>query len=133
MKKFLLLTKLLLAGAAVFAQSVSINHTGALPNASAIVDISSTSKGLLIPRMTATQRTAIVTPASGLQIYQTDGTKGFYYFDGTAWKQLGAPVNLTGWSTTGNAAMNPGTNFIGTTDGQPFIGKANGERLQRAL
>ena len=133
MKKFLLITKFLLAAAtASLAQSVSINSTGAQPNASAILDISSTSKGLLIPRMTAAQRTAIVTPAGGLQVYQTDGTKGFYYFDGAAWKQLTAPAAaLTGWSTTGNAATNAATNFIGTTDAQPLIGKTNGQQVFR--
>jgi hypothetical protein len=53
------------------------------PNSSAQLDISSTSKGLLIPRLTAAQKSAIASPAEGLIIYQTDGTKGFYYNAGT--------------------------------------------------
>lgn len=71
-----------------FAQSVSINNTGTTADTTAILDVSSTVKGLLIPRMTAIQKTAIVTPATGLLVYQTDGDAGFYYFNGTAWLLL---------------------------------------------
>lgn len=89
------------------------------PNSSAQLEIASFSKGLLIPRMTATQRTAILTPATGLLVYQTDPPAGFYYHNGTVWVQLG--VN-TGWSLTGNAGTTA-SNFIGTTDGQPLYFK----------
>lgn len=71
-----------------FSQSVSINNTAAVADSTAILDVSSTVKGLLIPRMTAIQKTAIVTPATGLLIYQTDGDAGFYYYNGTAWLLL---------------------------------------------
>jgi hypothetical protein len=47
-----------------------------------------TDKGVLVPRMTAAQRTAIATPATGLLVYQADGAMGFYYFDGIAWVVL---------------------------------------------
>ncbi|RYZ47844.1 MAG: hypothetical protein EOP49_20180, partial [Sphingobacteriales bacterium] len=57
------------------------------PNASAILDLTSTSRGLLTPRMTAAQRNAIAAPANGLLVYQTDGVRGFYYFDAT-WKAI---------------------------------------------
>jgi hypothetical protein len=68
-----------------FSQSVSISNTVVTPDSTAILDISSTQKGLLIPRMTAQQKTAIAGPATGLLIYQTDGDPGFYYYNGTAW------------------------------------------------
>lgn len=55
------------------------------PNASALLEIKSTNKGLLIPRMTQTQRNKIASPANGLLIYQTDNNPGFYYYNGTAW------------------------------------------------
>ncbi len=67
------------------AQSVSLNNSGAAADSSAMLDVSSTTKGLLIPRMTAVQRTNIATPATGLLVYQTDADKGFYYFDGNNW------------------------------------------------
>src|SRR5450755_3884068 len=55
------------------------------PNASSLLDITSTTKGMLAPRMTKAQRDAIATPATGLLIYQTNNTPGFYYYSGTAW------------------------------------------------
>src|SRR5437762_13953820 len=54
------------------------------PNASSLLDVVSTTKGGLIPRMTKTQRDAIVAPVQGLLIYQTNSTPGLYYYDG-AW------------------------------------------------
>jgi hypothetical protein len=70
------------------AQNVGINTTGVAANASSILDLSSTSSGFLVPRMTLAQRNAIASPATGLLIYQTDGVPGFYYFDGTIWVAL---------------------------------------------
>lgn len=67
------------------SQSVSINNSAAAADSSAMLDVSSTTKGLLIPRMTANQRTDIATPATGLLVYQTDGDPGFYYYNGTSW------------------------------------------------
>lgn len=55
------------------------------PHASAKLDITSTDKGFLPPRMTASQRTSIGSPENGLIVYQTDGTPGLYYFNGTSW------------------------------------------------
>ena len=68
----------------LFAQ-VGINNTGSAPDNSAMLDISSTDKGILIPRMTQIERDNIGGPATGLLIYQTDGTAGFYYYNGAAW------------------------------------------------
>lgn len=65
------------------AQNVAINTDGSTANSSAMLDIKSTTKGILIPRMTLVQKNAIVTPATGLLVYQTDGTAGFYYNSGT--------------------------------------------------
>lgn len=99
------------------------------PNASSLLEIKSTTKGLLIPRMTVAQRNAIPSPATGLLIYQTNSaTPGFYYYSGTAWKAVSAG---TGWSITGNAGTNSSTNFIGTTDAQPLVFKTN--NVQRAI
>jgi hypothetical protein len=53
-----------------------------------MLDIKSTVSGLLTPRMKATEKLAIVNPAVGLLIYQTDNAPGFYFYNGTAWIAL---------------------------------------------
>jgi hypothetical protein len=55
------------------------------PHASAKLDVTSTDKGFLPPRMTSSQRTSIPSPASGLMVYQTDGTAGLYYYGSSGW------------------------------------------------
>ena len=77
-------------------------------------------------RMTFTQRNAIVSPATGLMIYQTNSTPGFYYYDGAAWKAV--TQKSKGWSLTGNSGTDATTNFIGTTDAQPLIFKVNNQK-----
>jgi hypothetical protein len=69
----------------IFAQSVGIGTSS--PNASAQLDVSSTSKGFLPPRMTAMQRKAIASPANGLVVFDTDANQ-LYVYDGTVWQAL---------------------------------------------
>ena len=78
---------LLLAGRAVAQSGVTIGATTA-PDASAALDLISTTKGFLPPRLTASQRAAIASPAAGLMVYQTDGTQGIYYYNGAFWMNL---------------------------------------------
>jgi len=91
MKKITLIA-LMLFTALAYAQ-VGINTNN--PDASSALDITSTTGGLLIPRMTETQRDAISPAATGLMIYQTDGTAGFYYYNGSSWATLGAVTSPT--------------------------------------
>ena len=105
----------------IFPSSGSAGIGTTAPHASSILEMKSTTKGLLIPRMTKAQRDAIVSPASGLMIYQTNSAPGFYYYDGSGWQ----PVSKKGWSLTGNSGTNPSTNFLGTTDQQPLLFKVN--------
>ncbi len=84
----LLFTFLFLSTLGVYAQNVGVGTSS--PDNSAKLDISATDGGLLIPRMTEAQRDAIATPATGLMIFQTDGTVGFYYYDGAAWTAIGS-------------------------------------------
>ncbi|GAB5417531.1 MAG: hypothetical protein Crog4KO_08030 [Crocinitomicaceae bacterium] len=70
-----------------WAQNVGINETGALPDATAILDISATDKGLLIPRTDTTTVNGGGLPATGLLIYQNNDDL-FYYFDGIKWSSL---------------------------------------------
>lgn len=83
--KIIAVSVALLSAGKCFSQSVSINSNGAAADSTAMLDVSSNTKGLLIPRMTAQQRTAITTPATGLLVYQTDGDPGFYYYNGANW------------------------------------------------
>lgn len=90
MKKLLLfLAVYCIATQHSFAQNIAINDNGALPDTSAILDLSSTTKGFLPPRMTLTQRDLIPLPKQGLLIYQTDNDSGFYYYTGSIWTKLG--------------------------------------------
>jgi hypothetical protein len=93
----------------------------ATPHSSAQLEIVSSNKGLLIPRMSQAERMAISSPAQGLLVYQTDATPGYYYYSGTLWLMLLGANN--GWNLTGNAGTTS-AHFVGTTDGQPLIFKS---------
>jgi trimeric autotransporter adhesin len=97
------------------------------PDASSALEIKSATQGILVPRMTKNQRDAIVTPATGLMIFQTNSSPGFYYYDGTAWKAV-TPKATAGWSLTGNTGTDTSVNFMGTTDNKPLIIKVNNKR-----
>ncbi len=76
---------LLFSSTFLLAQNVGINNSGTLPDSNAILDISSTTKGLLIPRMTTVQRDAIATPPIGLQVFNlTTNTIDIYKSTGWA-------------------------------------------------
>ena len=98
------------ANAQKVAMKIGTNPATISP--SAVLEIESTTKGLLLPRMTSAQRIAIVTPSAGLQVYDTT-LNLVYTYNGTVW--------VTNWSSTGNAGTNPATNFIGTTDGVDVV------------
>jgi hypothetical protein len=79
-KIFTLIFLLVSSGFATAQNNVGINTT---PDASAVLDVSSSDKGVLVPRMTKAQRNLISTPATGLLIFQTDDTPGFYFNSGS--------------------------------------------------
>ena len=110
------------------AQSVAINTDGSTAHASALLDVKSTTKGVLVPRMSKAQKNAIVTPATGLLIYQdAPDSTGFYYYSGSSWLWLAAATTSTGWLTTGNAGTDTAVNFIGTTTNMPLRFKVNNQ------
>ena len=126
--RFTLLYRTLLAAAlaaavtcSAQAQSVGIGTTA--PNASAALDVVSGARGVLLPRLSLTQRGAIVSPATGLIIYQTDNTPGFYYNSGTAsapvWDQIataaGAAITATNGLTKTGQAIGLGGTLTGAT------------------
>jgi hypothetical protein len=75
----------------VDGQSISINTSGVPATPTAILDVSSSTKGVLVPRMSATERDAIVNPAQGLLIYELD-SRSFWYYDGW-WRQINTAGN----------------------------------------
>lgn len=130
MKKLFLLaiaTTLLLAGQA--QNNVGINTTS--PNASAALDITSTTQGMLVPRMTQVQRNAISSPATGLLVYQTDNTPGFYYYSGTAWASVAGGGGTSLPSQTGNAGktLNTDGSSASWTQVTPFMSKTTSAQL----
>jgi hypothetical protein len=98
----------------VFNNGSNVGIGTVSPSASAALEVNSTTKGILLPTMTQTQRNAISTPATGLLIYQSDNTPGFYYYNGSAWTAIAGAAagggGAAGYSSTANT-------LIYTTDG----------------
>lgn len=120
MIKIIYTTLLVIAMLAQFdalSQGVAINEDNSNANASAILDVKSTTKGLLIPRMTTTQRNAIVAPADGLLIYNTS-TNELNQRQNGAWKIV---INNDSWTGGGSGQLfnigdNVGINTAGPTE-----------------
>src|SRR5581483_3381441 len=102
------------------------------PDASALLDLTSTSRGLLIPRMTEAQRIAISSPATGLLVYETNTSTAlsnpysgyastFWYYNGTMW----VPFLGGGWLLLGNSGTSASSNFIGTIDSVDWVIRTN--------
>ena len=126
---------LLLITIKVTAQ-VGINTTS--PGDGSILDIESTNKGLLIPRVDIldlnTIDPVVVTTAGeeSLLVYNTNTStgKGFHYWDGVKWVKL-AQGTSDDWTTTGNSGTTPAGNFIGTTDDVGFAFRTNNVERMR--
>jgi hypothetical protein len=73
-----------LSGTNTFNTTGNVGIGTTSPNASAILDISSTTKGITFPRMTTTQRNAISSPTTGLQVFDNT-TNSIWYYDGSTW------------------------------------------------
>jgi hypothetical protein len=135
---FLFLLFLCLSWQGFSQQSLGINTPN--PDPSAALDVSATNKGMLIPRITFANRPT--NPATGLLIYQTDNTPGFYYYDGSMWKFVSnggsgsgtvtnvtanAPLSVTNGSTTPQISLSQAdstTNgFLSSTDWKNFNNK----------
>lgn len=91
------------------AQRVGIGNT--TPHTSAILDLTATTRGFLVPRMTGAQRNAIASPATGLQVYQTNSeilpfsSPGLYIYTGSGWRRMARAEEITSgtssWTISG--------------------------------
>ncbi len=91
---------------------VAINNTNALPNSSALLDLASTTKGILIPRMTTGERNAIAAPAAGLLVFD-NSTNSFWFYNGTQWTALITGGGSSNWSVLGNDLYNNNAGNVG--------------------
>ena len=124
----LLLILVLFASVITHAQNVAINNDASLPHSSAILDIKSGTKGLLIPRMTSTAITTIVNPAKGLLVLDTVKNQLLVNMGTPALPNWQTIVASSGWSLTGNSGIDSATNFIGTLNTKPLIMRVNNVR-----
>ena len=115
---------LLISGGS-FAQ-VGIGTT--TPNSSAVLDLSSTSKGLLIPRMTSSQRTSISSPATGLIVFDTDSGYVFYY--NSSWKGLKIISQASYSGTNGVSISGSSVKLGGNLSSATTIGTSSSNTLK---
>ncbi len=99
MKKNLILTILFLRLSTFMTAQVGINPTGAAPHPNAMLDIQSTNKGFLIPRMTTAERISLPTPvpANGLMVFDTN-TQSLWQIQTGLWVNLATPTGANLWS-----------------------------------
>ncbi|MDD4310316.1 MAG: hypothetical protein PHO32_08050, partial [Candidatus Cloacimonetes bacterium] len=140
MKRIILLCMSLIVAFGIYAQSVGINTDGSQPDGSAMLDIKSTSKGLLVPRIALTgssDATTVSSPATGLLIFNTATasgvTPGYYYNSGTSgspsWTRLITSVaEADGSETKVNAGTLISVTGSGTT-ASPYIVNYTGNNL----
>ena len=109
MKKLTLLFTIFFSAFYANAQNVAINNDGTSAASSAMLDVKSTTKGFMMPRLTSAQRGAIASPALGLLVFDTD-TKTIWTYDGNSWKNLytsggGLTLPFSQSVNTANAAL----------------------------
>ncbi len=117
----ILLSGLMLFSGFTFAQ-IAVNSDGNPPNSKSILDVTSTTKGLLIPRMLTSQRNTLgntlTASEKGMLVYDTE-LGHFYYFDGTDWLKIATYGSADGdWTISGN-------NMYSSVSGDVGIGKTS--------
>lgn len=123
----------IIAATPALAQKDNVGIGTTKPDQSAALDVSSSNKGLLMPRMSLQQRSAIQNPAQGLVIYQTDFLSGFYFYDGKDWKPMSSETKVSSvadannWGLDGNSTVVG--KFVGTTNNVPLEFKVAGEQV----
>jgi Chaperone of endosialidase/Head domain of trimeric autotransporter adhesin len=107
---------LLFATSGLYSQGLAVNTDGSTANTSSLLDVKSINRGVLLPRMTTVQRDVILTPATGLIVFNTS-TNEFNYYDGSTWQ-----VWNSNWIRTGNHIYNRNfnTGFVGIGTSTPL-------------
>jgi hypothetical protein len=138
-----ILTTVLIFGStiSVFAQ-IKVGDNPTTLNPDALLEIETTDKGLLLPRVALTSTTdaaPLSAHVQGMIVYNTadvpapgDVTTGYYYNDGTQWVRLAEDNSIANeWMITGNAGTDEASDFIGTTDAVAFVTRTdNTERMR---
>lgn len=120
MKSLIFISLIALSSHVSFSQSVGINTDGSAPDPSAQLDIKSTSKGLLIPRMTTAERTGVANPAVGLLVYDNE-TASFWYYKTIGWTELITGSGAGYWSANGTHIYNNNTGNVGIGTTNPTV------------
>ena len=102
----------------IYAQSVAINTDKSAPNPSAMLDVKSNNKGLLIPRTSTTSRLAITNPAKGLMLYDTTAGS-FWFYNGSSWNVLSTGSINNYWKTNGGNIYNANGGNVGINTTAP--------------
>lgn len=101
------------------AQNIAVNANGAAPDNSAMLDVQSTNKGMLIPRMSTTQRAAIASPATGLLVFDNT-TNSFWFKNVTGWIELIDSTNTIWTKKDSSVYLNHGEN-VGIGSVHPVV------------
>ncbi len=141
--KHYLLTGFIFLHIVVHAQ-VKIGDNPDIINSASLLELQSTNKGLVLPRVSITDVSASSplpsTLLEGTIVYNTNSTTiggsgtGIYYWDGSNWNFLANTTTaLNYWSLTGNSGTSASTNFIGTSDATDFVTRTNNIERMRIL
>ncbi|HRN38671.1 MAG TPA: hypothetical protein PLL18_17310, partial [Flavobacteriales bacterium] len=130
-----MLAALLCAASGAVQAQVAINTTGTAPTTpNAMLELTSTTQGLLVPRMTQSQRNSLAGPPDGTIVYQTDSVSnnppGFYYWDASIpqWQHVLWERNI--WHLGGNTGTTS-ADFLGTLNNMPLIFRITGNERAR--
>jgi hypothetical protein len=128
MKK-LIIVLLMAVHVQAIAQTGSVGIGTTSPSPAAQLDVTSITKGLLIPRMTGAQRTAIPGPVSGLLVYQNNvetsppSSMGFYIYDAGTWKRIANASEIpaaSSWTVSGNNQYSNVSGNVGIGNSSPL-------------
>lgn len=130
MKKLLIAATFSVLSITAYTQAVGIGTTS--PNASAMLDVTSSNKGFLAPRMNSSTRTGIPSPAAGLLIFDTT-TGSYWYYSGSTWVNLAGSGGSSPWNVNGNYIYHLSDSLgLGTSSPDEKLHISNGQmRLSR--